>query len=61
MILDQAKNIFVVHGLSLEHVMRIANALHIAKSMDLELNIQWHEAEVDLSDLFADTFDLLED
>ena len=43
-ILDQAKDILAVHGLSLEHVVRIANALHIAKSMDLKPNVQWHEA-----------------
>lgn len=60
-ILDQAKDILAVHGLSLEHVVRIANALHIAKSMDLKPNVQWHEAEVDLSDLIANAFDYIED
>lgn len=60
-ILDQAKGILAMRGLSLEHVVRIANALHIAKATDLKPNVQWHEAEVDLSDLLADAFDFIED
>lgn len=60
-IMDNATKILADAGYDLKHVANIVNAFRITRSMDLEPNVQWHEADVDFSDILADAFDYVDD
>lgn len=48
-------------GVSLDHIVNIANAARIAENNDIKPNDKWHTCKPDLSDLLADAFDYIED
>lgn len=59
--LERARTMLASVGVSLDHIVNIANAARIAENNDIKPNDKWHTCKPDLSDLLADAFDYIED